>query len=181
MWGMGHMLPLGYGMGRRAQGGCINVMVFEVGMTLTGLCRGRKGMPGGWNSASQGLRHGVLQECSVFQLCGRVGFSLGKEWGEVKLNQVTLLVSTSGQQGAAEGCGNGIGKGVWWAVILGERMAGMPSQQMSLPSVLFPPKYVMYQTLSQAVLCSNSYNSDKTQSRCRTPFCRGRDRYKNVK
>lgn len=71
-------------------------------------------MPDGGNSIGVAPRHGVLQECSVFQLGGGVGClrRLAGGWRRyLTLRTVTLPVSTRCQQGAAESCGNGTGRG----------------------------------------------------------------------
>ena len=59
-------------------------------------------------------------------------------------------------------------EGIWWTAILEERRKTvMPSKEMFLSSVVFPPKYIMYQTLFWTVLNVNSFNSrGKSPGRC---------------
>ena len=71
------------GRGGGEQGGCVRVMAFEVDLVLTGQWEGRKGMPDGRNSIGLGSRHGVLQECSLFQLGGRIGCLRERNGGDI--------------------------------------------------------------------------------------------------
>lgn len=124
MWGRSQVLLVAYEVSGDSTRRLYLCHGIWSGLVLTGQWGGRKSMPGGGNSIGVAPRHGVLQECSVFQLGGgvgclrRLGLDGGGIWRWEPLHCQYQQDVSRGQQRAV---GTAQDAGVWWIAVLRER------------------------------------------------------------